>query len=210
MLAIVLCPSWSSVASSIDDCWQECNSGPGGVGFHDASGYPIVNTTRFPNMKAMTTKAKQLGLKPGWYANNVSLSPLPGAAAMSADTSFLLCDRDADTHGIQCDCKDTSDVCMAGKCFSGDVKATLDYGFVGIKLDGCSVNRNITLFAELFNATGQPTMLENCHNGNPTYPSSPSDAPFNFFRSSQDIRPTYGSVVRSRCSHNGSFDVASR
>ena len=54
-------------SAGIDDCWQECGSGPGGIGFHDASGYPIVNKTRFPDMRAMTAKARSLGLTPGWY-----------------------------------------------------------------------------------------------------------------------------------------------
>ena len=30
-------------SAAIDDCWQACNSGPGGVGFHNASGYPCVH-----------------------------------------------------------------------------------------------------------------------------------------------------------------------
>ena len=59
--------------AGIDDCWQLCNSGPGGKGniffntyskrdrkflgvtqflvFNDANGYPIVNTKLFPDMK---------------------------------------------------------------------------------------------------------------------------------------------------------------
>ena len=52
--------------AAIDDGWQECNSGPGGVGFHNASGFPNVNTSRFPSMAAMTAKARSLGLEAGW------------------------------------------------------------------------------------------------------------------------------------------------
>lgn len=95
--------------------------------------------------------------------------------------------------GNNCHCKDT--VCSDEKCFAGDVQATLDFGFGSIKLDGCGVEKNITLFSELFNKSGVPVMLENCHNGNPTYPTSREHAPFNFFRSSTDIRPTFGSVL---------------
>ena len=50
----------------VDDCWQKCNAGPGGVGFHNASGYPIVDEALFPDMRAMTTRAKALGITPGW------------------------------------------------------------------------------------------------------------------------------------------------
>ncbi len=53
-------------------------------------------------------------------------------------------------------------------CFAGDVQATLDFGFEEIKLDGCGDEKNVTLFAALFNASGKPVLIENCHNGNPT------------------------------------------
>ncbi len=52
--------------AGIDDGWQMCNSGPGGNGFHNASGYPIVNESRFPDLRAMTAKANSLGLTAGW------------------------------------------------------------------------------------------------------------------------------------------------
>eukprot|EP00051_Salpingoeca_urceolata_P019433 m.283926 g.283926 ORF g.283926 m.283926 type:complete len:431 (-) comp19421_c0_seq10:29-1321(-) len=152
--------------AGIDDCWQKCNSGPGDKGFHNASGYPIVDTTVFPDFKGMTAKARSLNIIPGWYGNN-------------------------------CHCADHT--CGGPECFKGDVQATLDYGFSSIKLDGCGIEKNITLYSQLFNATGVPVMLENCHNGNPTTPTRLSDGsvdcPMNFFRSSTDIRPTFGSVL---------------
>ena len=164
--------------AGIDDCWQKCNSGPGGKGFHNASGYPIVDDDLFPDMRAMTNKAKSLGIVPGWYGNN-------------------------------CHCSDQ--VCRDEKCFAGDVQATLDFGFESIKLDGCGIEKNVTLFSELFNKTGRPVLIENCHNGNPVYPVSQGgagevDCPMNFFRSSTDIRPTFGSVLinlRSTEAYNG-------
>lgn len=100
--------------------------------------------------------------------------------------------------------------CSEEKCFQGDVQATLDYGFGSIKLDGCGVQKNITLYSELFNRSGTPVMLENCHNGNPTYPTGTGegkvDCPMNFFRSSTDIRPTFGSILinlESTAAYNG-------
>lgn len=69
-------------------------------------------------------------------------------------------------YGNNCACADHT--CCDEKCFKGDVQATIDYGFESIKLDGCGCVRNITLYSELFNATGVHVMLENCHNGNPT------------------------------------------
>jgi alpha-galactosidase len=114
----------------------------------------------------MTKKAREVGILPGWYGNN-------------------------------CHCKET--VCKDEKCFAGDVQATLNYGFESIKLDGCGVEKNVSLYASLFNKTGKPIMIENCHNGNPTYPTKKEDGsvncPMNFFRSSTDVRPTFGSVL---------------
>ena len=60
--------------AGIDDGWQKCNSGPNGKGFHNSSGFPIVNTDLFPDMKAMASVAISLGLVPGWYANNCHCS----------------------------------------------------------------------------------------------------------------------------------------
>ena len=60
--------------AGIDDGWQKCGSGPNGKGFHNASGFPNVNTDIFPDMKAMASMATSLGLVPGWYANNCHCS----------------------------------------------------------------------------------------------------------------------------------------
>jgi hypothetical protein len=54
-------------------------------------------------MKAMTTKARVLGIKPNWYNNN------------------CYC------HDMFCD--------GAERCFEGNVKTALDFGFEGIKCE---------------------------------------------------------------------------
>jgi hypothetical protein len=33
----------------------------------------------------------------------------------------------------------------------------------GVKIDSCGAQKNMTLYAELFNATGRPIIIENCH-----------------------------------------------
>ena len=45
--------------------WPAYKGGKPLRSFHNASGYPLINTTRFPDMKTMTTKAHDLGLKIG-------------------------------------------------------------------------------------------------------------------------------------------------
>lgn len=65
----------------LDDNWQLCGKyGPNGYTYHDANGVPQVNAARFPDMKNMTDYAHSLGLKAGWYHNNVSTSSAPGWA----------------------------------------------------------------------------------------------------------------------------------
>jgi alpha-galactosidase len=58
----------------LDDYYQACGTGVNGS-FHDMSGYPLINKTKFPDMKAMTAHAHSLGLKIGWYGNNWYVTP---------------------------------------------------------------------------------------------------------------------------------------
>lgn len=51
----------------LDDGWQVC----GPHGYHDkTTGKPIVNLTRFPDLRAMTAYARKKGVSMGWYHNN--------------------------------------------------------------------------------------------------------------------------------------------
>jgi alpha-galactosidase len=52
--------------AGVDDGWQLCGSGPTG-GFHNTSGFPIVDLDKFPNLRQMTELATSLGLSAGWY-----------------------------------------------------------------------------------------------------------------------------------------------
>jgi len=160
-------------SAGIDDGWQKCGSGPGGVGFHNSSGYPIVDEGKFPDMRAMTAKARKLGINPGWYANNCACKETRPACAYGGDGG------DA--------------------CFAGDVAATLDFGFGSLKIDSCGIQRNMTHYARLFNVSGAAVQLEDCHNGNPRVPlrvgGDRIECPMNLFRTSGDIRPQWGSVL---------------
>lgn len=53
----------------IDDGWQQAGAGLNG-GFHDASGHPIVNTSKFPDMAGLVEGIHSLGLTAGFYGNN--------------------------------------------------------------------------------------------------------------------------------------------
>jgi hypothetical protein len=162
--------------AGIDDGWQECNSGPGGVGFHNLTGYPQVNRGRFPDLKALTAKARALGLAPGWYGNNDGCEEKRPACALQPNGSDI--------------------------CFAGDVAATIDYGFESVKYDGGGVERNISHFALLYNRTGKPVLLEDCNNHNPEFATRDPRTnelicPMNLYRTSLDLHPTWHSVLNN-------------
>jgi alpha-galactosidase len=49
----------------LDDNWQACKAGVNGT-FHDATGLPLINKKRFPDMKKMNDYIHSMGLKSGW------------------------------------------------------------------------------------------------------------------------------------------------
>ena len=182
----------------LDDYWQACGTGTGGS-FHNETGYPLVNLTRFPSMKAMTDRGHSLGLKMGWYANNCGCNEHQtvagwGAAASPVPGPFP--GRSAgDTDGIH--------------HYEGDVAATVAFGFDGIKLDGCGEFKNLSVFAELLNQSGREVLMEDCHwggdgpgswgdggalNRGPNHVPAWKWCPANFFRTSGDIANDWGSV----------------
>lgn len=168
----------------LDDAWQKCGAGVNGS-FHDANGRPIVNTDRFPDMKAMVSFGTQRGIQVGWYGNNCMCSEF----GTLTDSAFL-------------------DACLVGT-----VHALVEFNFSGIKLDGeccdrsnvprprpsrirtvehprsplsfsqsfslslsplsiylfrctgCGPHRNLTRWAEAINASGHPILIEDCHWG---------------------------------------------
>jgi len=166
------------LAVGLDDNWQKCGAGVDGS-FHDKDGNPIINTDTFPDMKKMTDHAHSLGLRAGWYMNNCICSEheFKDPAAIAAH-------------------------------MQRSAQAVADFGFDGVKLDGCGEFRNLTWWAQLLNATGRPIMIENCHWGG-TVPGqttgdapcdgteTPSDCPYNFFRTSGDITNTWGSMFKN-------------
>ena len=161
--------------AGLDDNWQNCGGyGPNNYTYHNASGYPVVATDRFPDMLAMTTYAHSLNITVGWYHNN-------------------------------CECHDH---CNDPMCFVGDVESLFDYGYDSVKLDGCGQEENIELWYDLLaqalinrggktNGGKEGILVENCHNGggSKNQPSPNGWCPFNYYRSSTDIRPVFGSIL---------------
>jgi alpha-galactosidase len=132
---------------------------------HDDNGRPLINRTRFPDLLALTAEAHALGLQAGFYQ-------------------------------VNCFCRDH---CGSEACFLGDTDAMLDYDFDQVKYDSCGGEvGNITFFAQLLNRSSKAatTVIENCNNDNTPDGSVPLDQlPYHLYRTSYDIRPTYGSIA---------------
>lgn len=134
----------------------------------DGSISPVVDDIVFPDMKGLVDKVHALGLKAGWYLNDC--------------LSY---------------CNDLGDHCKADECIPGDVKAFTDYGFDNLKVDGCSSQHGIDMFADLINKTGKYAVIENCNNGpKPTTPIAEGGCPhYHQYRTSGDINNGYPSWV---------------
>lgn len=71
LTAALPAPATGTLASSrfsdlgIDDGYEACINGT----FHDSSGNPMINTTLFPDMAALTAHARAQGLTMSWYMN---------------------------------------------------------------------------------------------------------------------------------------------
>jgi len=94
-------------------------------------------------------------------------------------------------YGNNCICKEQEKATRA--MYQGDVAALTVFGFDAVKLDGCGTQLDLDLWAGLLNSTGRRVMIENCHWGL-TVPNA-TWCPWNFFRTSGDVRASYGSVV---------------
>lgn len=95
-----------------------------------------------------------------------------------------------------------SDTCGDEDCYRGDAAALFEFGFDSVKLDGCGAQTNLDLWASLLD---NQIMIENCHWGN-TVPNA-TWCPFNFYRTSGDVRASYESVLKNL---NTTWEFASK
>jgi hypothetical protein len=143
-----------------------------------ADGAPVVNEDRFPSLKGMTDYAHSLGLTAGWYGNNCICDDHCGDGTVHEETT-------------------------GEACYAGDVSALVgQFNFDGVKLDGCGAQMDLDLWAKDIDASGKAIVIENCHWGH-TVPHPPSQkepegwCPFNFYRTSMDVRASYASIVHN-------------
>ena len=81
--------------------------------------------------------------------------------------------------------------------YQGDIERLAEYGFDGVKFDGCGRMCNMTMYADLMNKTGKSFAIENCHWGDCTKDDASSCptkdwCPFNWYRTSGDSNNNLG------------------
>ena len=144
----------------LDDAWQLCGDYTNRhFTYHDETGAPVIDTSLFPDFKAMTDYVHSIGLTAGWYGNN-------------------------------CICEDH---CSTDDCYQQDVNALVGLGFDSVKLDGCGKQLDLQKWSDLIDATDSSILIENCHWGL-TVPNA-TWCPWNYYRSSGDIRASYEYVL---------------
>ena len=103
--------------AGIDDGWQECNSyhvlPSNSSVFHDVNGIPIVNKTKFPDLKALSAYATVQGVELGWYNNNCICHESGGHIHNKTWTNLS---------------------------YYGDVAQLVENDFKGIKVDSCGLH----------------------------------------------------------------------
>lgn len=78
--------------------------------------------------------------------------------------------------------------------YQQDVQWMMDMGFDGVKIDNCGTSHNISLYADLFNKSGKPIRIENCHNFyGPDLKTG--FCPMNFYRSGGDIHAGFDDIM---------------
>lgn len=151
----------------LDDAWQMCGAGKQwNSSFHDGAGFPIVNASRFPDLLGMTNVIHSNNLTAGFYLNN------------------CYCGEKSDPNNLY---------------YAGDVALWSLMGFDTLKIDGCGPEQDRHQWWALMSATPQGAHAVIETNGWDVAPGQPTNGPgampFHFFRTSTDIRPTYGSFV---------------
>jgi len=105
-------------------------------------------------------------------------------------------------YANNCICRETKT--NYHRFYKGDIMAMREYGFDGIKLDGCGSQLDLELYHKLIDTSQAKSgrkeiLVENCHWGdeNRAPPSRPNATwcPWNMYRTSYDVRGRYASVV---------------
>jgi alpha-galactosidase len=126
----------------------------------------------------------------------VNASRFPDFAALSAYARAS--NVTTSWYGNACGCS-KGEHALSQPHYEQDAAALVQYGFSGLKVDGCGNEPNMTAWAAALNATGVPLLLENCNDGSPFRPTKRPDGsidcPYNLFRTSIDGAPNFRSTM---------------
>jgi len=160
----------------IDDGWQACGAGPAST-YHAEDGTPLVNRTRFHNLKELVNTGHEHGLLMDFYHIN----------CICMDTYIINKNRT-----------------RANLAWKGNVKQLRDAGFDGVKIDNCGDDDGLgyaTMMDEI-KKTGTPLLVENCNQAHGHGP--PRGLPANasgwcdmhMYRTGGDIRSNFDDTMR--------------
>jgi hypothetical protein len=151
--------------ANMDDGYQACGAGVNGS-FHDAEGYPILDPAKFANVTAMTSLARTLGLKPGFYVNN------------------YICGSGECAGGV------------GGAQYERVMHSTVSWlkenGYHYLKVDSGGCYNDMTLWRTLLDAAEWPMTVENCHQGG--QPPNATWCPFDLWRVGADVNGEFADV----------------
>jgi alpha-galactosidase len=149
----------------LDDNWQACGS------YGDAGNYNFHDETGAPL---------------------INYDRFPDMKAMTDYAHGL--GLTAGWYGNNCICAESAT--NEDKFFEGDVNAFVDFNFDGWKLDGCGAQLDLQKFDDILTAAGATAVVENCHWGSAVpYEPTLDWCPWNFYRTSGDVRANYASVM---------------
>jgi len=160
----------------IDDGWQACGAGKGNS-YHAEDGTPLVNHTRFHNLKDLVNIGHENGLLMDFYQIN----------CICMDTYILNKNRT-----------------WANLAWRGNVEQLRDAGFDGVKIDNCGDDDGLgyaTMMDEI-KRTGKPILVENCnqaHGHGPLrgLPTNESGwCAMHMYRTGGDIRSNFDDTMR--------------
>jgi len=139
---------------------------------HYVNGTPAANPVTFPDMQGLVDYSHSKGVKMGWYFNG-------------------------------CGCIEKREPASGWAInYEGDIERLAQFGFDGVKFDGCGRMCNMTFYAALMEKTGKAFEIENCHWGACTVDDASSCptkdwCPFNWYRTSGDSNNAMGTWYKN-------------
>ena len=176
-------PGWNHLAKSPPMGWRSWNAF--GANINDKTFRNAIDAVTAKVWDVGGAKASlfevgytRVGIDEGWE-NCSGTDPDHGLRQHNADgTPMINVDKFPDLKGLVdyghskgvlmgwylngCACGEHVEL---AKNYKGDIQSLHDFGFDGVKIDGCGAQRNQTFYAALMRGTGRAYTIENCHWG---------------------------------------------